>query len=98
MNKKTGAHKQMTTEQTQTQTKTQHSGVRSDILFGIVLPDGRKCGAMTRRQALDTLGWMPYGSRIDPPIPPGNEMALMLLDHLCDQVRWSRAVLNRYTR
>lgn len=76
----------MTTEQTQTQTKTQHSGVRSDILFGIVLPDGRKCGAMTRRQALDALGWMPYGSRIDPPIPPGNEMALTLLDHLCDQV------------
>jgi hypothetical protein len=58
---------------------------RCTDLFGIVLPDGSKHGAMTRRQALDCMAWMPYGSRIDPPIPPGNEMALRLLDYLCDQ-------------
>jgi hypothetical protein len=54
-------------------------------LFGIILPDGSKHGRMTRRQVLDCMAWMPYGSRIDPPIPPGNEMALRLLDYLCDE-------------
>ena len=60
--------------------------IGSSVLFGIVLPDGTKHGAMARRQALACMAWMPYGSRIDPPIPPGNEMALRLLDHLCEQV------------
>jgi hypothetical protein len=58
--------------------------VKSSALFGIVLPDGSKHGRMTRREATDCMAWMPYGSRIDPPIPPGNEMALRLLDRLCD--------------
>ena len=59
--------------------------VKSNVLFSIILPDGTKHGAMTRREALDCMVWMPYGSRIDPPVPTGNETALRLLDYLCDQ-------------
>jgi len=58
--------------------------VKPSVMFGIVLSDGSRHGNMTRREAIDCMAWMPYGSRIDPPIPPGNEMALQLLDYLCD--------------
>ena len=54
-------------------------------LFGIVLPSG-KCigGDLTRKQACDAIVWMPPGSKIDPPVPPANPVALTVLDALCD--------------
>jgi hypothetical protein len=53
--------------------------------FAIVLPDGTRHDKLTRRQALDCLALMPGGSKIDPPLPPGNDLALTLLDYLCDR-------------
>ena len=32
---------------------------------------------------IEDISLMPPGSRIEPPIPPGNPMGLDLLDHLC---------------
>lgn len=59
------------------------NGVVSTALFGILLPDGRRIGGMTRRQVIDCLPWMPVGAIPDPQLPSGNPVALNLLDALC---------------
>jgi hypothetical protein len=55
--------------------------------FALVTPDGQRFDnggeGYTRQAVLDCLPWLPAGTRVDPPLPPGNGMALTLLDHLC---------------
>jgi hypothetical protein len=56
---------------------------RSGPSFSLELPDGQVFGGYSRKQAMEYISWMPPGTKIAPPIPPGNLMALDLLDHLC---------------
>ncbi len=54
--------------------------------YAIVLPDGKRVGDMTRREALDSLPWMPAGAKIDPPIPREMcETSRCLLDYLAGE-------------
>jgi hypothetical protein len=60
----------------------------TEIRYAITLPDGSRIGNMTRREALDTLPWMPCGSEITPPIPKdASEAGRCLLDYLANQTR-----------
>ena len=74
------------------------SGLPSHTLFGILLPTGERLGGNhTRREVIDALVFMPHGSRIDPPIPEGNPVAMNFLDALCDslpnELRYNRISL-----
>ena len=50
--------------------------------FSAVLPCGKIFDGLSLKEAKTYLPWMPAGSRIEPPIPPGNQVALQFLDNL----------------
>lgn len=51
----------------------------------LILPTGEVLSEVTEQEAKTSLPWLPAGTRVDPPLPPGNPVALAFLDRLLGQ-------------
>lgn len=54
-------------------------------MVALILATGEVLPEVTQQEAKLSLPWLPAGTRIDPPAPPSNPVALAFLDRLLSQ-------------
>jgi len=76
-------HMRETSSSTDTATPVQFMSYSSPPrMVALILPTGEVLPKVTEQEAKLSLPWLPAGTRIDPPLPPGNPVALAFLDRL----------------